>query len=1233
MKLDNIIYDVDSLALAIAEQWNNESETFKAMYPSDTATALVNVFAGYGAMLQYMLLGAVANCYTTTAFSTAGIYQLADTLGNNLHGNISSQVTVMMNKNNFINKQTTIPAKTQFEIRGKKFFNPSAIVIPATSSPVTDIVLVQGEILTATQTTSGIANEKFYFSNDFKANHNYIHVYVNGEEWDVSTSFLDYDKNYVVNTAVLNTVILKTEPDGRSCIKVGDNQLGTLPASGSTITIEYVSNEGYNGNIAEIGLPVTLITPLIETEEGVSAELSLNITTTSTAFGGADTQSIDILRYTSPYVFASGHRAIRRQDYIAMLLNECGYLAANVWGEYEEANKVGAYDALMMNMVYYTGIKSFQTYQPFVIGTLGDSYETYNGMINSTNGFWGSFTLTLNNLKNTAAFVEVQDSGAQGILFINNDEQDPRDSILPLWVNSTDDEHLLDYPQPYVSQGEPYTPTGYNIDDELLLWYEGANTQVHILVDEVENGAPTLIHTIPVGETIEVDPSVSITDGTHTFTTTAITGTGTGFKAKAQITTRRKSSLVTTDDDSEEIGYINQNTISCARSDITDENSYFMSMHEPTLSRPVQIFIDFTEQTYSNWEPNTSYIASRATIVQYDAHYYYCIKSHTSSASFENEYWKLAGVNENNYLAEAIVGVKFKATDRGAFIGAMAMFATDDDDAFINQRINIRNSNKWTPVIHRTIIKNPIGNTNGNWTDWLATNVFKGETYAGEPQFDKPYKYYVIEIYSVDDSTLHTTNLVAIESMKVLFSEDASILYYDDNGKFRLNFPLENSPGPDGTEASSGSLEHTTIGKHLINTTALPAWAYEVTLNGITTQNDYREGNMLAYIADNALTGNKTTFMIEVLNATTGVYNITIAGDSTLAGIDYIATEGTPQVVPAYEEFLVGAGYNEDGAGYLPNDYLALITRRDITTTDYDLKVRVSAINQEETGDGEVRGVVLVPSDGYEKTYCVNSAFLGEFDTQALVNLGSGATVTINGKICSGIPAEFTFQNRGSGYQLWDKVIVSAGGKSYQGLVCKIGAGGSVAGLRLDVSTNLENKRLDGSGNYIDLPDTATGLAVYVASTAGRSGNISIASNSNLSISATFTGNRMDSSTVSLFDQPIIKKYNHFTTYTEFQQPSMRPEGIIVQVSLSKNTSTTSGIILQNVKNALYSLFDLKPDSIGKGLKLSKIYTTVMEVKDVEWCKVITPVGNIETAINELLVPADIRVIDVTEAA
>ena len=148
-------------------------------------------------MLQYMLLGAIANCYTSTAFSTAGIYQLAETLGNTLHGNISSQVTVSMRKKNFTSIETVIPAKTQFSIKGKKFFNPTAIIIPAGSVKVSGIVLVQGEFLSVSQVTSGIPNEKFYFANDFKVNHDYVTVFVNDEKWNITESFLDYDKNYI----------------------------------------------------------------------------------------------------------------------------------------------------------------------------------------------------------------------------------------------------------------------------------------------------------------------------------------------------------------------------------------------------------------------------------------------------------------------------------------------------------------------------------------------------------------------------------------------------------------------------------------------------------------------------------------------------------------------------------------------------------------------------------------------------------------------------------------------------------------------------------------------------------------------------------------------------------------------------------------------------------------------------------------------------------------------------
>lgn len=1150
MKLDNIIYDVDSLATAITEQWNNESEAFKAMYPSDTATALINVFAGYGCMLQYMLLGAVANCYTTTAFSTAGIYQLAETLGNNLHGNISAQVTVAMSKNNLIGIQTIIPAKTQFEIKGKKFFNPSAIIIPATSSEVDGIVLVQGEILTTSQTTSGIPNEKFYFSDDFKADHNYVKVFVNGEEWNVAESFLDYDKNYIVDSSQMNTVMLRTESDGRSCIRVGDNQLATMPVSGTNILIEYVSNEGALGNIAELNLEGSLVTVLSYVDnDGNTYNLDLNIRTTSTAFGGANTQSVEILRYSSPYVFASGHRAIRRQDYIALLLNECGYLTANVWGEYEEAEKVGAYDALMMNMVYYTGIKSFQQYPPFTVGKV-DNASTYSGSINSTNGFWGSFTLGINNLNNTNEYVTYQDSGAHGILFINKNEQDPRDSILPIWAATTD---LLWQPIINIYSGG----TGYELTGNPETFdISGTDLSLNLAITSIdENGSITSIQLTGDNAFAEKLPLNT------PYTLVARSNTGSGFQIVfTNFIEVDLSDFIYTNEDNGSPGLIHANPIYFARSDTAYQDKYYESLTEPTLQKPIQIFIDFT---------------------------------------------KLAGTEWDN-LAEgaSITGFKLQASNDVTFPGTVAMFACDDEDTFIYDRLNIRNSNKWVKLVSRTSLDNPLGNQNNDWTDWLGTSVFTGETLQGEPLIDK-HKYYVIEIYSLSDThTIH--EVVGFRTIKFMLAADSSLLYYEDNGKFSLSFPTADSPGP-------GENGATTIGTAIINSDYMPLWSYLASIYDVNTQNDYREGNILAYKAE------QTTFLVRVVNPDTGVYSITINGKEALVGKDRIDTEGRMSLdeSPVYEETLAFSPA-KGGLDYQKNEILHL-SNGSATTYDEGEPGFAISVNVDSTlgSNNPVISCVWKYQEGFTKQYGIGAAYVGTFKTLS-ANTGHGCEVTLSAKTCSGISVPVTLADGGSGYQIGDTIRITNLSRTMQATVCNVDDNGAAIGIKLEAISGETSAH--GTGLVIELEDLA-----------GHNGTIQIASDTNLSVTAGFTGNRLDTASVNLFDQPTIKKYNHFTTYLEFQQPAVKPEDIIVQVSLEKNTSKTSGIIIQDVKNALYSLFDLTPDCIGKGLKLSKIYTTIMNVDGVAWCKVLTPSSNIETAINELLVPGTIKIIDVTE--
>ena len=1073
MRLNNIIYDVNSLATAITEQWNAESPTFQAIYPSDTATSLVNGFSAYGAMLQYMLVSTMANCYTSTAFSPTGIYQLADTLGNDLHGNVSSQVTVNVTKNNFIGTNIVVPANTQFVINEKKFFNPSAIILPAVTPTVTEVVLVQGEIIEVNKYSNGIENEKFYFSTDFKANHNYVKVKVNGEEWTVADSFLPYDKNYVTDASEMNVCVLKTDPDGRSYIKVGNNQLGNMPSSGSNIQIQYVSNDGDEGNISESNTTGTLADTLMFIDEtGNQSALDVTITTTTTAYGGFGKQSIETLQYTSPYVFASGHRAIRRQDYNALLQNKCGYLTSAVWGEYEEADKIGAYDSLMMNMVYYTGVKAFQTYPYFTIGYITDP-SIFGGILNSIRGFWGSFSYRIRNLKNSAANIIIQDTGAKGQLFNNDNKQDPRDSILPDWISTISKEYTARLTaNPIATSG-----SGYLVNEELVL--QNTNNELLVRVTNIDTNGNVL-------EIVLLKSNVSedyTKDHPNPFTT-AYSGTpggGTGLTVNISISEMDTSTVITTNDDRGMIPAPAQlNPIINARSDQSDLK-YYQSLWTPTLLSPVQIIFKFKD------------------------------------------------------LERAITGIKFKATDpnNGPFIGTMSMFGTNIDP--MPSLDNVRNSENWERVIDRVYLTTPYGNTNDNWTDWFPTNCFKGTSdISGKPEYNK-YKYYVLEFYSCEDNG-ETNPLITFSKMKVMYSEDSSIIYYEENGKTEMNFPVAGSPGPGGTE--DGYLTEA-----LLNTSTFPMYGYNVTLNGITSANGYRDGNILAYIFKNDTA--TIPFLIEITNIDNGVFKITSNGTEALAGTEYIslATPASLDETLVYKSQMVLDGgripVGKGGIGYKPNDIVS------INGSDGKLTVRIATVD----ASGTVLGAVWVNNMTF------NQEFKGEYETTLISSPegsnGSGLELTLESELCSG----------------------------------------------------------------------RNGVP-------GKNATISITSSDNLQVDASFTGNRIDTKTINHLDQPIIDQYNHFTTFLEFKQPEIIQVKININISLAKDAPITSGIIIQNVKNNVSNLFNLTPDFMGKGLKLSDVYTAVMKTPYVDWCKVTSPLDNIDIPKNGLMILSSVDVVE-----
>ena len=444
MKLDNIIYDIDTLGTAIQSELINNSTTFQAMYPSQTSTELVNVLAGYGSMLQYTLASAMANCYTDTAYSPTGIYQLAETLGNKLHGNISSRLTCKIQRTSLTGvANTTIPSGSIFSVEGINFFNKDDIIFPRNLNTVDNQVLIQGTKNVTEKIASGIKGERFYFSENFECNTNEVSVTVNGERWEIVDTLIPVNTIGVIDPREIQVFVLGTDPDGRSYLKCGSGSNAVVPSAGSSIKITWISNQGSTGNITKSNANIQLLTPIY----GISNEnrrelLTIEVLESTPAVGGFDTQSIMTLKESSPYIFASGHRAIRRNDYKALLLNKCGYQTCNVWGEYEQAQLNGTYDKIMMNMVYYSGIKTIQKYdlqevtKPELditkaqaeLDPTGNYYEI-TGYPSPVRGFLGSYEIEFNSTDENNAPISLKYFDKYGTGIITCDYSDNKEVI------------------------------------------------------------------------------------------------------------------------------------------------------------------------------------------------------------------------------------------------------------------------------------------------------------------------------------------------------------------------------------------------------------------------------------------------------------------------------------------------------------------------------------------------------------------------------------------------------------------------------------------------------------------------------------------------------------------------------------------------------------------------------------------------------------------------------------
>lgn len=347
MALNYVNYNFDDMVTVLQDRLKNK-DAWKDIYRSSTGQMLIELLAYILEQGLYYTERRAQESYLTTAKNRSSVINLVSLL-NYVPKRQSSSVGVLTFTIDVANsKNIYIPKYTECEsVDGYKFLTNESAAIEKGQTTVS-VNSIQGSLVTINTTSNGSANQEFLINdtdveNSSDTTNPTIRVLVGGVEWILVSSFINSDTDDTHYRIVNNM-------EGTVSVIFGDGVNGGIPTNGASVSIIYVRTDGLDGNVTYTD-KITTINDVIYDEDG-TAVTGISVTNNGSFLGGDAEEGIDEIKYEAPRVFATGDRAVTRNDFIAILENYSGVANANVWGEKEEADEAGVdADYEMLNKV------------------------------------------------------------------------------------------------------------------------------------------------------------------------------------------------------------------------------------------------------------------------------------------------------------------------------------------------------------------------------------------------------------------------------------------------------------------------------------------------------------------------------------------------------------------------------------------------------------------------------------------------------------------------------------------------------------------------------------------------------------------------------------------------------------------------------------------------------------------------------------------------------------------
>ena len=173
----------------------------------------------------------------------------------------------------------------------------------------TDIRIYEGTRIRYTYTVDSSNLEQQFVIPSSAVDTGTVVVSVQTSSSDVTTEVYTLNTDYAVLDSTSLKYFIQEIEDGKYEVYFGDGVNGKKPIDGNIVILDYVVT---NGSVADGATAFTA-------SSTVGGYSNVNVTTTSSAAGGGDAESVDSIKFNAPLKYAAQGRAVTPDDYKAIV--------------------------------------------------------------------------------------------------------------------------------------------------------------------------------------------------------------------------------------------------------------------------------------------------------------------------------------------------------------------------------------------------------------------------------------------------------------------------------------------------------------------------------------------------------------------------------------------------------------------------------------------------------------------------------------------------------------------------------------------------------------------------------------------------------------------------------------------------------------------------------------------------------------------------------------------------